>query len=79
MMELAAGMFALALVVSALCGFVVYIAKSLEAQNELRRAGGTAEQNRHLEVERFTSKYVFGSETVEIRERVVMPSLEIVK
>lgn len=78
-MELAAGMFALALVVSALCGFAVYIVKSLEAQNELRRAGGTSEQYRHLEVERFASKYVFGTETFEIRERVKMPSLEIVK
>lgn len=36
LMELAVGMFALALVVSALCGFALYIVKSLKVQNSLR-------------------------------------------
>ena len=36
LMELAVGMFALALVVSALCGFALYIVKSLRVQNSLR-------------------------------------------
>ena len=35
-MELAFGMFALALVVSALCCFAVFIVKSLRVQNSLR-------------------------------------------
>lgn len=36
MMELAVGMFAIALVVSALCAFAVFMAKSLRVQNSLR-------------------------------------------
>lgn len=36
LMELAVGIFTLALVVSALCGFAVYIVKSLRVQNSLR-------------------------------------------
>ena len=40
LMELAVGMFAFALVVTALCGFAVYIAKSLKMQNSLRTGAG---------------------------------------
>ena len=80
MMELAAGMFALALVVSALCGFATYIAKSLRVQNELRRNGGrTNSGSDSVEVGEFASRYVFGSETLRIEERVEMPEKAILR
>ena len=77
LMELAAGMFALALVVSALCGFAIYIVKSLRVQNSLRSSapqpsgekveiGGILEQvttHKHLVIE----------------EKVVMPQTWVQK
>ena len=77
LMELAVGMFALALVVSALCGFALYIVKSLRVQNSLRSSapqpsgekielGGILEQvtaRKHLIVE----------------EKVVLPSTGVEK
>jgi len=77
LVELAIGMFALALVVSALCGFAVYIAKSLEMQNSLRVK--SASQHDTLEVSDFASQYVFGEKTLKIREEVKMPQTMILK
>lgn len=80
LMELATGLFALALVVSALCGFAVYIAKSLEAQNSLRSgSGGTSIKSARVDVEEFAAKNVFGVKTLKIEEKVVMPQNVILK
>jgi len=65
------GMFALALVVSALVGFAVYIAKDLKMQNSLRV--GDSAQAETLEVSGLTAKYIFGTDKVKIRETVKMP------
>ena len=70
MAELAAGLFALALVVSALCGFAVYIAKSLRVQNELRVGGQKTDR---IEATGLTADYVFGAETLTVSERLVWP------
>lgn len=77
LMELAAGMFALALVVSALCGFAIYIVKSLRVQNSLRSSapqpsgekvdlGGILEQ-------------VTAHKYLIIEERVIMPQTWVQK
>lgn len=80
MMELAVEMFALALVVSALCGFAIYIAKALRVQNELRQNGGrTNSGSDSVEVGQFASRYVFGSEALKIEERVEMPDRTILR
>jgi len=77
LIELAFGMFALALVVSALCGFAVYIATSLRAQNALRAGlgtnGGTSSRSDSIEVGDFAATYVFGQSTLEMKERVEFP------
>lgn len=74
LMELAVGMFALALVISALCGFAVYIGKSLKMQNSLRNGiGGTASKNDSVEVGKFASEFIFGTDKLAIHEKVVMP------
>ena len=80
LIELAVGLFTLALVVSALCGFAVFIARSLTAQNELRTAsGGTNAHSDSVAVGDFSSHYVFGRDALEIRERVEMPERTILK
>ena len=80
LMELAVGMFALALVVSALCGFAVYIAKSLKMQNALREGnGGISAKIDRVEVGAFASEYLFGRETLVIREKVTLPERTIIR
>lgn len=80
LMELVIGMFALALVVSALCGFAVYIAKSLRVQNELRQNDGrTNSGSDSVEVGGFASRYVFGNEALRIEERVELPDRMILR
>lgn len=88
-MEMAIGMFALALVLSALFGFTSYILSSLEMQSELRAdagraalgAGGGDEayssriENHTVEVEPFAAEYVFGTTEVEVREEVHIPAM----
>jgi len=71
LIELAMGMFALALVVSALVGFAVYIAKDLAMQNSLRV--GDSAPSETMEVSGLTAKYIFGTDKVRIREAVKMP------
>lgn len=75
MAELAVGMFALALVVSALCGFALYLTKSLKMQNSLRV--GANSQHDRIEISDFAAQYVFGTPTVPIHEKVVMPQRTI--
>ena len=70
MTELVVGMFALALVVSALCGFAVYIAKSLRVQNELRVGGKRTDR---VEATGITAEYVFGAESLKISEKLNWP------
>lgn len=77
MFELAMGMFAIALVVSALCGFAIYIARSLEMQNSLRVKSHS--QHDTLEVSEFSSEYIFGRTSVSIDAEVRMPRTEIVR
>ena len=77
LMELTVGLFALALVVSALCGFAVYIAKSLRMQNSLRI--GASSQHDEVEVSDFAAGYVFGTDTLRLHEKVKMPPTVILK
>lgn len=76
LMELAVGMFTLALVVAALCGFATYVAKSLEVQNKIR-VGGTRSDS--VDVSSSLSEYVFGSETLRISETLVWPQTTILR
>lgn len=77
MMELAVGMFAFALVVSALCGFAVCIVKSLKMQNSLRV--GNSSQSDTVKFDSFASKHVFGTDSFKLKERIVMPPMTILK
>ena len=74
LMELAVGMFALALVVSALCVFAVYIAKSLRLQNELRVGGKKTDS---VEVPSFAARHVFGEETLKVSEKLAWPQTTV--
>lgn len=76
LMELVAGLFALALVLSALCGFAVYIVKSLKMQNSLRV--GASSQHDEVQVGEFAAKYVFGTDKLKLHEKVEMPQTTIV-
>lgn len=76
LMELAVGLFALALVVSALCGFAHYIAKSLRVQNELRVGGRRSDS---VEISSWAAQHVFGAETLKISEKLKWPSTTILK
>lgn len=76
LMELAVGLFALALVVSALCGFAHYIAKSLRVQNELRVGGRRSDS---VEISSWAAQHVFGAETLKISEKLNWPSTTILK
>ncbi len=81
LMELAVGMFVIALVVSVLCVYAIYISKSLKAQNSLR-GGSTATSNSKsdtVDVGKFASEHLFGKGKLEIREKVVMPQTTILK
>lgn len=88
-MEMAIGMFALALVLSALFAFTMYILSSLEMQLDLRadagvgalEAGGGDESysskvsHDTVEVEPFAATYIFGSTAVEVQEEVHIPAM----
>lgn len=87
--ELALGMFALALVLSALFGFTAYILKSLDMQRSLRaRAGRDAlnswggegfycsrKSDDAVAVEPFAAEYIFGSTEVGVHEEVHIPAM----
>jgi hypothetical protein len=77
LMELAVGMFALALVVSALTGFAVYIAKSLRSQNSVRSSSKSSDAT--VEVEAFAAEWIFGREKLNVGEKAVMPPTTILK
>ena len=87
--ELALGMLALALVLSALFGFTAYILSSLKMQRHLRadagrgalNAGGGEESysskiaDDTVEVEPLAATYIFGSSEVEVKEEVHIPAM----
>lgn len=75
LMELAIGMLALTMVVSALCGFAVFIARSLRAQNSVR--SGSSEGNGEVEVGIQIGTHTVGK--MEVRENCQMPQMTIVK
>lgn len=77
LMELVVGLFALALVVSALCGFAICIVKSLKMQNSLR-VGATSQQD-EVQVGEFAAKYVFGTKIIKLNEKVEMPQTTILR
>lgn len=88
-MELALGMLALALVLSALFGFTTYILSSLKMQRNIRADAGRGALNAAgseetysskmghdtVEVEPFAATYIFGSSKVEVKEEVHIPSM----
>lgn len=86
MVELALGMFALALVLSAIFGFSAYIVSSLEMQRELRVKAGRAALNSFgsyssaadsdtVRIEPFAADYIFGTEELKVREEVHIPAM----
>ena len=77
LMELAVGMFALALVVSALAGFAVYIAKSLRSQNTVRSSSESPDTV--VEVDKFAAEWIFGREKINVREKITMPETTILR
>lgn len=91
MIELAVGMFALVLVVSALSSFTIYIVKGLEAERRVRADAGRdaieftdtsenpayrfADRVEPMEVDSISAKYLFGTEEVSVHESVYMPPM----
>ena len=70
LMELAVGMLTLVIVVSVLCGFTVFIVRSLHAQNTTRT--GFANGGGKVEVDIRIGNAVI--ETMSVRENCRMPS-----
>ena len=66
-MELAVGMFTLALLVSASFFFVRYIVRSLEIENHIRKPG-QATYKAEVQLDDFAASKVFGSEKLHIAE-----------
>jgi len=73
MIELALGMLALVMVVSALCGFAVYVARSLEVQNSAR--SGSRVSGGDVKVGVFIGGYTI--ESLKVESSVKMPSRAI--
>lgn len=78
LIELSLGMLALTLVVSALCGFAVYIAKSLRVQNELR-VGGKRSATVEVSSSGPAVESVFGAKSLKISEKLDWPSTTLLK
>ena len=77
MVELAIGMFAVALVISAVTLFAVFIARSLREQNSAR--GPSPVHADPVEVDAFAETYFAGRKTLSTNERVDMPSTVIMQ
>lgn len=69
--ELAIGMFAIALVVSAISLFAVFISRSLREQNSAR--GPSPERAEPVEIDSFAERFFAGRKTLQSNERVLMP------
>ena len=65
LMELAVGMFTIALLLSASFFFVKYIVRSLEIQNHLR-SPGQATYSASIKIDNFFAKEVFGSKKSDV-------------
>ena len=77
MVELAVGMFAVVLVISAVTLFTVYIVRSLRVQNTAR--GASPEPAEPVEVDGFAEKFFTGTKTLSTKERVAIPSNAILQ
>ena len=89
--ELAIGMFALALTFAALIGYATYIVGALDMGRRLRAEAGTdamgsvggdgafahATDAGAIEMEPMAAEYIFGSEEVEVKEEVHLPVMGI--
>lgn len=88
LMELAFGLLAVALVLSALFGLVRYVAKSLDRTRSMRVQAGrsaldatsphgysTSAVRDSVEVEPFAAEYIFGKRTLKIHEEVALPNM----
>lgn len=91
MIELAVGMFALILVVSALASFTFYIVRGLELERHVRADAGKdaiqfsdlsdnpayrfANRVDSVEVDSVSAKYFFGRSKVEVQEAVYLPPM----
>ena len=76
-MELAVGMFAIALVVGCLCVFAEFIAKSLRVQNSLR-SSEPQPSGEKVEFGEFLHG-ILGRHWLVVDERVALPSTSIAK
>lgn len=74
MMELAMGMFAVALVVAMLCTFATYIVKSLRVQNAARSS--RSEPAGSVETDGFFAE-TLGVKSLSIREKAAIPRMRI--
>ena len=75
LMELAVGMLTLVIVVTTLCGFAVFMSRSLKAQNSTR--SGSVEGNGEVEVGIRIGNATI--ETMKVREHCQMPQMTIVR
>ena len=89
LVELALGMFALALVVSALVSFAAYMVRSLDMQRTLRAdvgrcalvsVGGdgmllSAKESDSVEIDDLSAEYFFGEPSATVRESVSLPPM----
>ena len=67
LIELAIGMFTVALILGASFYFVRYIARSLEIENHIR-APGQATHTAEVQLDDFAADKVFGTRTLDIKE-----------
>ena len=72
LVELAIGMFAAALVVSAITLFTVFIVRTLREQNSAR--GPSPEHAGPIEVDAFAAEYFVGAKTLVPKEKINIPS-----
>lgn len=93
LMELAIGMLAFALVISALIAFSDYIVKGLKLHQEARSHAGVSAVNsasesisyssyqkaENVDVDPIAAEYIFGSKKVNIKEQVYIPKAGILK
>ena len=86
--ELALGMLALSLVLASRFSFAAYISGAMKLQQETRASAGrkamhsnalnvTETRSDSIEVEEFAAEWIFKKDKIEMKEKVVMPSLSI--
>lgn len=86
--ELALGMFALSLVISALATFAIYIVQSLKLQDEARLEAGQSAmissgsdmiesmRSDSIELDAVAAEYFFGSKAITINEKAYLPRMK---